>query len=164
VLEGIAKNTRRALMLCTLALPLAAASGCKKGSGSSLPEGMPEGTPVTLTEKERDPAAVASMKGWMGWHLKGLKLKAEGQFQEAVFCFRQAILAYPAQMPADIEADPRRAALHSGVPTDTYLQLAVTFLELREKKWALHFLDAFDAAQAGGGLTAQLREKATALP
>jgi hypothetical protein len=141
-------------------------AGCKKAAPAELlPAGMPEGTPVTLTEREKDPPALESMKPWYGWHMRGLQAKKAGETDVALYCFRQAVLAWPKEMPADVKSDPRRAALHRDIAGDSVLQLAQIFVERSDKKLALHFLDAWDAANKGPSpVSAEYRAKANALP
>jgi hypothetical protein len=145
---------------------LALLSGCKKAAPAEvLPAGMPEGTAVVLSEREKDPPALESMKPWYGWHMRGLQARKAGETDVAIYCFRQAVLAWPKEMPADVKSDPRRAALHTPIASDTVLQLAQIFVERGDKKLSLHFLDAWDAANKGPSpVSAELRAKANALP
>jgi hypothetical protein len=149
-----------------LVVALLALGACKKAATSAgpIPPGMPEGTPVTLNEREKDPPALESMKPWYGWQMKGLQLLKAGQDQEALYCFRQALLTWPPTMPDDVKADPRRALLgHTPIPTDTALQLGVVMVKLGDKKWALYWLDQFDQYANNKELTGKLREQAMAL-
>jgi hypothetical protein len=145
---------------------LLALGGCKKDAAASspIPAGMPEGTPISLTEKEKDPPAFESMKAWYGWHIKGLQLFKAGQNQEALYCFRQAVLAWPPVMPEDVKKDPRRSQLpHYPIPTDTAFQLAAVLVKLGDGKWALYWLDQFEKYTGDTAITKTLREQATAL-
>ena len=128
-------------------------------------EKPPTGTPVTLTAEDMDTPTYPSKKEWWAWHTKGLGLRKEGRHQEALYCFHQALQAWPKEIPEDERPDDARRLLpHRPVPTDTVLQLGSLYIELGDRKWALHYLDEFDEHMPGNKLTRPLRTRAEGLP
>jgi len=117
-------------------------TGC---SGKSVEE--PEGIPVSLTDEEINPEIQAlekSSKKWYAWHTKGLELAQEQNLEEALYCFNQAIKAWPEEPPED---RPKALAnvRYFPEPTDTLLQKGLLFIEMRQPDLALLYLDKFDS-------------------
>ena len=117
-------------------------SGCGRSVFSPK---EPPGTPVALSAEDTQSANLvfASSRDWYIWHNKGVKLSLAGQYSGALYCFNEAMKAWPKTIS---EEERKRSILkrHSAEPTDTILQKAALYMKMNEPKLALYYYKKFN--------------------
>ena len=114
---------------------------CNRGP-RAIAKGEPGGQIVELTPADLDGYnwAAAYSKPWVYWHFKGIGLaKQEGKDAQlqAIYCFHQALAAWPKKMPEDATQITRMT--YKEEATDTLLQLGWLYLKMSEPKFALAY-------------------------
>ncbi len=114
---------------------------CNKGP-RPIAKGEPAGQVVELTaaDLEGHTWSAEYAKPWLGWHMKGIGLaKQEGKDAQlqAIYCFHQALAAWPKKMPEDATQITRMT--YKEEPTDTLLNLGWLYLKMSEPKFALAY-------------------------
>jgi len=104
----------------------------------------PVGLPVELTREDLDlvRAVADQKKQWAAWHSKGTRLVKEQSYLEALYCFNQAVKAWP----KNIKNEP--------APADTYLQKAYLFLKMEQPRLAIRYFKKFEHDKPGNNLSA----------
>ena len=106
-------------------------------------EKEPEGNPVLLTQEELHLKGIKEhVREWYAWHTKGLELNIEGRYEEALYCFHQALKAWPKTVD---ESQEHPTMKHRPESTTTLLQLALLYTDLNEPQWALYYFDKFES-------------------
>jgi hypothetical protein len=130
------------------------------GMDASLPKPPkpePPGIPVELSTDNQQWGEKYMKPGfekWAAWHTMGARLASgsrgvsvrpedryytpsQEELQKAVYCFHQAMEAWPKKYPA--EADPKGKDRHQSFPKDTLLQKASVYKKLGENELALFY-------------------------
>lgn len=116
---------------------------CAGCSGSVMGPKEPAGTPIELTEKEKELGSFVyeNKREWYMWHAKGIRLSLDGRYQESIYCFHKAMAAWPKTIPA--EEEKKSIGGHRSEPTDTILQKAAVYMKMKEPALALYYLEKF---------------------
>lgn len=144
-------NTRYAILL-----------GILWGCGDPVGE-EPPGTAVTLTaeDHERCDWAKESMRLWITWQLKGVRLAREERFEEALYCFHEAEKHYPKEVVEDEQTNPLSKHIkHKPEPTDTYIQKASLYLRTNRPGLALIYYEKFESYFPGNHLAVEGKRRA----
>lgn len=115
--------------------------GCSKNMESPM---EPQGTPVNLTNEdiERSQLGAQPTQKWYMWHTKGLRLNGQGKSEEALYCFHQAMNAWPKNFTAEqLKLYPERP---KDEPTDTILQLGYLYIELNKPQLAIYYFKKYE--------------------
>ncbi|GEM_PF-4728095 len=114
--------------------------------GGSAPS-EPKGKPVTLAPGDLDKGFIKKeARRWYAWHTKGLDLVKENRLEEALYCFNQALEAWP--------------KTRKKLPTDTYLQKAFLFLKMKRPRLAILYFDKFEKVFPGNKYAEEGRKRA----
>jgi tetratricopeptide (TPR) repeat protein len=77
---------------------------------------------------------------WFVWEIKGVRLANDGDYDEALFCFNEAMKSWPKENP-----DSESKEKYFPEPTDTRLQKADLFLKMDEPELAIYYYKKFDS-------------------
>jgi tetratricopeptide (TPR) repeat protein len=110
-------------------------SGCSNADPKE-----PRGQSVTLSQEDLDHVkwACSSAQMWAAWHNKGIKLSLSKNYEEALYCFNQAMKEWP-------KAGNNPKIKHFSEPTDTLLQKGFLYLKMNSPKLAIIYFKKFDS-------------------
>jgi tetratricopeptide (TPR) repeat protein len=115
-------------------------SGCSTISGKPPFPGEPTGKVVSLSEEDRKKERMYH-HSYILWDLKGTRLNNEGHYDEALYCFHQAIKEYPAKDP---RPENERRIRWTEEPTSAYFSLAVLYIRLRKPDYSIKYIDRME--------------------
>jgi len=118
---------------------------------SSISPQEPQGKAVELTEEDLKYATQKDEKirMWYAWQGKGLELAEQKRYEEALYCYHQAVKIWPKKKPSSHQEDQRKFIRHFPEPTSTLLQIGFLYIRMREPEWALVYFDKFESYLPG---------------
>ncbi len=117
--------------------------------------GEPQGTPSELTEIDiiKVKWSDESLRPWVAWQMKGVRLAGANMLNEALYCFHQAQKSWPKQAP-------NSKIKHLPEPTDTYLQKGLLYLKLKNPELALLYFNKFEKYFPGNSIAVKGKKEA----
>ncbi len=115
------------------------------GCGEALPK-EPQGTPVELTQAELNKKSIKEgQRTWYGWHSKGIQLMKDGSYDQALYCFHQALKAWPKEVDPSEEQNSKLKGLikHKPEATDTILLLGSLYMKMEKYALAKYYFEKF---------------------
>jgi len=119
-------------------------TGCDK-SGLMAPK-EPQGKTVTLTQQELNVRFIKeSRRKWYAWHTTGIRLMAQARYEEALYCFHQALKAWPKKPDKSEEKSSRYQNVVKFRPeaTDTIMSLGTLYMKMKRPELAKYYFEKF---------------------